>query len=188
MKTENTEEICGTGINTKRSEEERKMTPKKRRLLEGNAEISSEDGNSDDDICRVGSELFNHAKTFKQLYLLSVWTEPGTMTNRISAAIVISSGIESGGFSLRVGDSGESIERNVLWPRTLVDMEVLHRKWLKSEAQKFKTYHPNMVGFENALKQLRGSTADSVESVARIPLPFSVQRDIDCKYNLAWKE
>ena len=71
VKTENTEEIYGNGLNTRCSEEERKLTPKKHRLLEGGAEMSSEDGNSDDDICLVGSGLFHHGRTFKPHYLLS---------------------------------------------------------------------------------------------------------------------
>lgn len=110
------------------------------------------------------------------------------MKERISAAIVLPSGIDSGGFSLRIGDSDESIEPNVLWPCALVDMEVLHRKWLKSEANYFQTYHPRIAAFGNALKQLRGSTTGSVEFVARIPLPFSVQADINRKYNLDWRK
>ena len=74
------------------------MIPKKRRLLEGGAVMSSEDGKSDDDICLVGSEPFHHAKTLKLLYLLSIWTEPGTMAIRISAVIVLLSSMDGSKF------------------------------------------------------------------------------------------
>lgn len=49
-------------------------------------------------------------------------------------------------------------------------------------------YHPKFIGFETALKALRKKSSDSVQSTARIPLPFAVQTHIERKFNLGWRE
>lgn len=50
------------------------------------------------------------------------------MTRRISVAIVLPSGVETGEFSIRVVDGDEYVELSVEWPPVLVEMNLLHRK------------------------------------------------------------
>lgn len=50
------------------------------------------------------------------------------------------------------------------------------------------SYHPSVLGFEATLSELRSRSTDSVESVARIPLPFAVQTQIVSKVNLVFRE
>ena len=54
--------------------------------------------------------------------------------------------------------------------------------------QRIEPYHPKIIGFQNALKDLRRAAADNVESTVRIALPFSVQTHIEEKFNLAWRD
>ncbi len=76
------------------------------------------------------------------------------------------------------------------WPPVLVDMEMLHRKWLASADRDLdmEPYHPNLVGFGSSLNALRSSQSDAIESSVRIMLPVFVQTHIEGKYNLAWSE
>ena len=46
---------------------------------------------------------------------------------------------------------------------------------------------PNLLAFR-MLKDLRRAAADKVEPTVRIPLPFSVQRHTEEKFNLAWRD
>ena len=48
-------------------------------------------------------------------------------------------------------------------------------------------YHPKLIRFHTGLKNGPKSSFDSIESVARIVLPFPVQTDIESRSNLAWK-
>lgn len=61
----------------------------------------TDDENSDEEVDKfyVQGDTFG---TFKPLHLLSVWMDPTTMTQRITVALKFPSGVEAGGFSVRV--------------------------------------------------------------------------------------
>ena len=52
------------------------------------------------------------------------------MTKRVTLAIVLPSGVTCGRFSTRVVDGGEYLELRVLWPTPLVDIAMMHKKWI----------------------------------------------------------
>lgn len=129
----------------------------------------------------------NHV--FQPLSLISVWTEPGSTTRCVSVAVLLPSGIDAGHFAVRVAEGGRQLDVNVQWPSALSNLEQLHRKWLTAEgSDKMEMYHPKYLGFENALKAHRERCVDTVESSARITLPFAVQTHVYGKYNLGWRE
>lgn len=159
---------------------------KKRRLP------PSDDLSEGEDIDLEESETEDDTKlndlTFKPLHLISVWKEPHTMTKRITVAILLPSGVEAGEFAVRVMEGGKSLELSVVWPLPLMEPKTMHKKWLDLDNQSgFASYHPKVVGFQQALKQLRSRSSQEVESVAIIALPFAVQTHIESKYNLCWK-
>lgn len=49
-------------------------------------------------------------------------------------------------------------------------------------------YHLKMAGFEKFLKSCRSQNVDSVESVAKITLPFQVHTHMSEKYHLGWSD
>ena len=112
------------------------------------------------------------------------------MTNRVSLAIVLPSGVEYGGFFARVVEGGEFVELKVCLSGPMVNLEYLNKNWVVSseDNQRIEPYHPKIIGFQNSLKDLRWAAADNVESTGRIPLPFSVQTHIEEKFNLAWRD
>ena len=118
------------------------------------------------------SESLSGHRLFRPLYLLSEWSEPGTTTKRITVAIVLPSGIETGNFSIRIVEDGKCLLLVVQWPDPLMDLRMMHKKWL-SQTNGFQMYHPKVSGFETGLKRLRKRTIDYIESSARILLPFA---------------
>lgn len=127
--------------------------------------------------------------SFHPLHLISTWTEPDSTNQCVTVAVVLPSGVGSGGFSVRVLENGRELELVVRMPKQLQDMKLLHRKWLRSTRyDRMEPYHPKIVGFQNALKELRQHTEDFVESTARIALPISVQTHIFAKYNMSWRD
>lgn len=168
----------------RRCSTEKPQSARKRRLATVAIEVDD-----DDDEPGAGGDVLLGEKAVKPLYLLSQWVEPGTMTKRLSVAIVLPSDIGQGHFSVRVVDGGEYLELTVIWPTSLIDISVMHRKWLAPGASGgFAVYHPKFLGFEVAPKELRERSSDSIEPVARVPLPFLVQSHIPGKYNLAWRD
>lgn len=68
-------------------------------------------------------------------------------------------------------------------------MDVLHKKWLLSPDAdlRMEPYDSNIVGVDAALKRMRNSQADLIESTDRFPLLFRVQIHIEDECNLAWR-
>ena len=158
---------------------------KRRRISDDSSDVS--DDSSEKHV--VGSEFVYDACSFSPLHLISEWTEAGTMTRRITVAMLLPSGVEQGMFSVSVVDGGRFVEMVVQWPNALVRMDVLHRKWLSTRliGHRLEMYHPKIVGFERALKGFRRQASDNVESTCRIPLPFTVETHIAEQTNLAEK-
>lgn len=51
---------------------------------------------------------------------------------------------------------------------------------------RIEIYHPKLTGFEQFLKSCTGSSTDSIDSTARILLPFQVQQKMFEKCNPEW--
>ena len=86
-------------------------------------------------------------------------------------------------------EGGREFELSVIWPKPMIDLYIMHKKWLTAgSTDRIERYHPKFIGFENALKIHRKKSSDSVESLARIALPFPVQTHIEKRYNLGWKD
>ena len=127
---------------------------------------------------------------FQPLNLISVWDEPGTMTKRVTIAILLPCGIKTGSFSVRIVEDGHCLELALRWPQCLVDVNLLHKKWLGKPAADggFEICHLRVLGFERALANLRDKSTDDVESVSHIKLPFAVQQHVFGKYNLSYHD
>ena len=79
-------------------------------------------------------------------------------------------------------------ELSVCWPLAMIDMELLHKKWLISEGKdNITAYHPRITSLENALNEHRKKNTASVTSTAQFPLPFVVETHIPASHNLAWR-
>lgn len=127
--------------------------------------------------------------SFCPIHMISNWVEPNTTRKCVSVAILLPSGVGPGNFSVRVIEGGRELEVCIRWPEAFSDLEVLHKKWIRSqESDHIEVYHPKLIGFENCLKQLREKSSHSIESHARIALPIVVDTHIYGKYNLGWKD
>lgn len=87
---------------------------------------------------------------FSLLYILTTWKEPGTLTRRISVTLILSSGFEKGGFCSQVPLDGMASELIVKWPTPLVDLGVMHKKWLTNSTVRYENIIQNMLDLRNA--------------------------------------
>lgn len=107
--------------------------------------VESEDGAAESDFEDAG-ELWKRNE-FRPLTLISEWVEPKSLTRRLTICVNLPSGIEVSGFSVRVVEGGEFLEVTVVWPKPFLDVEVLHRKWIKLEKEDsefMSGYHPEI--------------------------------------------
>ena len=98
---------------------------KKRRLIDGECKKSKEESDS---ISAIGIELAEPDHTLRLPYLKSIWTELWTMTKMVSFVTVLPSGVECGGFFVRVVEGRKFDELTFRWPGPLVKPEYLHKK------------------------------------------------------------
>lgn len=153
------------------------MAHKKRRI----SDIDNSDEPPFTVECRENSGLYN----VQPLHMISEWIEPGTTTKRLTVAILLPSGVLSGQFAVRVADDGCALEISITWPNPMVELKMLHRKWLQADgSDRIEVYHPKLIGFERFLKSYRTRSTDKIESTARINLPYQVQTHISEKFNL----
>ena len=131
------------------------------------ANLESEDECEEVEEVEDVSESLSGPRLFRPLYLLSEWSEPETKTTRITVAIVLPGGIETGNFSIRIVEDGKRLLLVLQRPDPLIDLRKMHKKWF-SHTNGFEMYHPKVSGFEGGLKRLRKRSIDYIESSARI--------------------
>lgn len=71
---------------------------------------------------------------------LSVWKESATRTPRITVSFVLPSGLEKGGFSVRVNNNGTKLEINLKWRARMTDLKLIHKRWLTSTTVRCEEY------------------------------------------------
>ena len=88
-----------------------------------------------------------------------------------------------------VTNNGTVLEYSVLWPTSLINMDVLHKMRLlgKGNVPKIENYHLMLKGFAAFFKNLRRPSDNLVETKARIYLPVKVESRFDL-YSLAWND
>lgn len=70
----------------------------------------------------------------------------------MTIAIALPSRVQIGQFSFGVADGVIAIELLVKWPKPLVDLEMILRKFLNDTIVQYHPYHSKHFGFEEALK------------------------------------
>ena len=128
--------------------------------------------------------MLNGDKYFKPLYLVAEWQEQGTLTKRVTVVINLPSGVVVGDLIISVPEGGLFLEFSVRWPQQLVNLELLHMKWLRSN--EISMSHRKIEAFEHALKRKCAKVTDYVMSTTKIPLPLAVQTHIEQKSNIAF--
>lgn len=165
---------------------------KRKRTTCSPAARSASSSSNDSENGDPGVELTVKDSFFKPLYIIGEREEPSTRTKRLTVVLVLPSGVNRSDFTLQVLEGGMSLQLTVKWPNPLVDLQLLHQKWLKpvesDQTTVFTMFHPKVLSLENALKKKRQRAADDVVSTARILLPFPVQTHIESKTNLGFKE
>ena len=179
------DEDDGEALNRRSSGHDLESASKRRRI--GSAADDIIEHFADEGDASIGEEIIMGDMVFKPLYIVSAWKEPGSMTYCVSVAVCLPSGVGRGDYSFRVVEEGAFLEVSVTWPADLTNVLLLRRKWLATEGSGgLERYHPKILGFESALKDLRKKSSDDVVSTTRIPLPFPVQAGIFAKSNLGW--
>ena len=104
----------------------------------------------------IGEEFIVREMVVKPLYMVSAMKEPVSMNNCVSVVVCLPSGVGRGNFSFRVVNEGAFLEVCVEWPTLLTTVLLLYRRRLMwGVAGVLEPYHPKILGFESALKELR---------------------------------
>lgn len=122
----------------------------------------------------MSSEVCTYG-TFSPPQIISDLVEAKARARRLSVATLLLSGVSPEQFSIRVSEDGQVLQVTITWPNSLVDSNLLHRKWLQSkESDHIKTYHPNLIIFEQCSKTCRSRNSVGAEYTALVSLPLQV--------------
>ena len=113
----------------------------------------------------------------------------------VTIPIIPPSGVGKGNWNVKVESKGFALELSVLWRDRLLHMDILHRKWLdgakigveSQNTEPFTRVHPRYLALDGALRALRKTISDEVESIAHIPLLFEVETPIHFMIPIAYK-
>lgn len=117
---------------------------------------------------------------------MSQWVEPATTRNRLNVAVLLPSGTDQNHFKVSVHPNGRVLEISVNLPKPPLEMDMLHRLFLKHPAvYKVDEISLAISGFERALKSRREHKDSRIINSSQILLPFKVSADFTYNY-LGW--
>lgn len=93
--------------------------------------------------------------------------------------------MECGAFKVLVVGEGDFLELIFDWIKPLIDIRFMPRKLLRASDGSLQDFHPKILGFEASLKGLRENRTKDITSTCCIVFPFTVQSDINEKYNIS---
>lgn len=82
-------------------------------------------------------------------------------------------------------DEGTNMQVKVELPPSFLDMEIMHKRWLKSADADSEKYHPKYMAYKTLVNNWKIEEADDKTSTAIISLPFHCKSNINIE-NLAW--
>lgn len=91
----------------------------------------------------------------------------------VSVVILVPSGIKQ--FSFKVIDDGHKLSFTATWPDVLCNAKMLHKRWVDGKhGTAIQEYHPRIIGYQEAVNELKNSAGSSLESTTYISLPMPV--------------
>lgn len=120
--------------------------------------------------------------------LKSVWEHEETLVSNASLAILLPAGITKSDISSQVVQNGMISEVVIDLLKVMTDSIMLFKSWLPKQFDPLKPYHPNIGGFNKALKELRGDNSQRIHSFCHIHPPFTVETQVPLKQVLNFGE
>lgn len=106
------------------------------------------DDSDDESASDFSSVKEENLLTFHLLHFISVWTKPGTTKMCIYAVAILPPGVGTEKFCTQLFEGGWELRVTFTWPKPLLELRVLHNKWLKDVAEdKRETFNLGILGF-----------------------------------------
>ena len=156
-------------------------------LIEGDANLDDEVGNSFTVEKSIVKSCPNSLQ-FDPIHVMSVWKDPVSKDNRVSVAVLFTSGVAENSNNLNICvESDNLLKITVMWPSTKTSVPQLMQRWISEEVGKpMMEYHPQIQGFYTLLEKFQSREGDPIYSSASISLPFAVKSDFT-RVLLGWE-
>ncbi|KAI0559494.1 hypothetical protein FGB62_147g011 [Gracilaria domingensis] len=126
----------------------------------------------------IMAEDESHIKEFTPSYVTFQWEHFETTVQHFTVAMIFPSSVQEKDIVPSVVKEGTVLSIVVEWPKPMIEMLMLHPKWLDKQFGAMSPYHPMIDGFRKSLKGLRTFVSSPVYSVCRISLPIVVETHI----------
>lgn len=104
---------------------------------------------------------------------LSVYTDPESGKEKITLAMLMSSGTKSA--KVFISANGLKVIISQEWPKILTDVDQLFAPWLSKTGK--ERYHPKVLAMKKELEKYRGNIDEIPVNSIEVDLPFTVQNN-----------
>lgn len=123
--------------------------------------------------------------TFTPSFDITTWVHPETLGQYTSVYIWLPKNSNENTLSVKVIDEGSVLQVKIKLPPPFHDMEIMHKRWLKSATAGSEKYHPKYMAYKTLVNDWNINNEEDTTSTALIPLPFPCKSNVDISY-LAW--
>lgn len=123
--------------------------------------------------------------SFTPPFDITTWLHPETLGQQASVYIWLPTNSSEETLAIKVTDEGTSLEVKIQLPPPFLDMEIMHKRWLKSADAQSEKYHPKYMAYKTLVNEWQIEIEEDRTSTAHILLPFPCKSNIEIE-NLGW--
>jgi len=154
--------------------------------------LEEQHGGTPPEIKRSSSEMLTpishipgSRSTFTPPFDVTTWLHPDSLAQYASVYIWLPTNANENTLSIKVIDEGTNLQVKIDVPPPFLDMEVMHKRWLKDATAQSEKYHPKYMAYKTLISEWKMENEDDQTSISIISLPFPCKSNIDIS-NLAW--
>lgn len=140
---------------------------------------------------RTSSEIINSVSVtpgvrsnFTPAFGITTWLDPETLGTYAIVYIWLPTNSNENTLSIKVIKEGTNLQLKIEVPPPFLDMEVMHKRWLKPSAESEK-YHPKYMAYKTLVNEWKREKGEDQTCTAVISLPFLCKSNIEI-WNLGW--
>jgi len=137
------------------------------------------------DMSQGSSFPIGNRSSFMPAYDITTWVHPETLGQCASVYIWLPTDSNENTFNLKVVDDGNNLQIKIDIPPRFLDMEMMHKRWLKSATVDSAKYHPKYLAYKTLVNDWKIENEDDLTATSIIPLPFPCRSNSGIS-NLAW--
>lgn len=140
---------------------------------------------SSSDVLNSVSMYPGSRSNFTPAFDITTWLHPETLGSCASVYIWLPTNSDENSLSIKVIDEGITLQLRIELPPPFLDMEVMHKRWIKPTDAASEKYHPKYMAYKTLVNEWKRNNEEDQTCTAVISLPFPCKSNIEVS-NLGW--